>query len=33
VNNTEIEDLDTGADVTIISQKSWNLEWPFQKVS
>lgn len=33
VNGIEIEDLvDTGADVTIISQKSQNSEWSLKKV-
>lgn len=25
--------VDTGADVTVISQKSWNPDWPLQKVN
>ena len=33
MDNTEVESLvDKGADVTIASQKSWNWEWPLQKV-
>lgn len=33
VNGIEIENLgDIGVDVTIISQSSWNSEWPLQKV-
>ena len=33
MNGVNIEGLvDTGADVNILSQKSWNLDWPLQKV-
>ena len=33
VNSVEIEGLvDTGVDVTIISPKSWNSEWPLHNV-
>jgi hypothetical protein len=33
VNNIEIEGMvNTGANVTIISPKSWLADWPFQKV-
>lgn len=33
LNDIEIEGLvDTGAGITIISQKSWHSAWPLQKV-
>lgn len=33
MNGVNIEGLvDIGADVNILSQKSWNLDWPLQKV-
>ena len=33
MNGVDIEGLvDTGADVSILSQKSWNPDWPLQKV-
>jgi hypothetical protein len=32
MNDFEIGLVDTGADVTIISPKSWNAKWSVQKV-
>ena len=33
MNGIDIEGLvDTGADVSILSQKSWNLDWPLQRI-